>query len=239
MLGHALDHYERRARLLPALLVGLPILGLLVALGVRQYPVLTLLVSLVVAAGGPVVITTLVRELGKDLESKLWAHGGGPPTTRLLRSDGPEPGRRARRRTLVERLTGESLPTVEDEHDDSEAAHDRYQQAVAEARAATGSRDTYPVLQAENVAYGFSRNTLALRPWGVGAAVIALVGSVAATASATVGDVPYGWIELAAAGLLAVGMLAFWTRYPTETRVRAAADRYAARLFDAAADAAR
>lgn len=226
-----LDKYERRARLLPALLAVLPLVALAVALGVREWVLGMSIVGLAVAAGGSVVLASLVRDKGKQLEQELWRKWGGPPTTLLLQDGGEAPIRRQGRRLGVESLTGRPLPTLDEERRDPDAAAQRYEQAAAELRALAGSRRLAYV---ENVNYGFSRNSLAIGSWGQMAAALSLLAVVLAVITGRSIEVPYEILELALVGLVSLVMLAFWIWFPTEQRVRAAGFRYAEQLIDVA-----
>ena len=93
----------------------------------------------------------------------------------------------------------------------------------------TRERPPFGLLFRENVDYGFRRNLLGLRTWGVGSAVLALVISVALS------DGSWGEI-LIGAGVPAISALAigaFFTFAVTRSWVRVPAEAYAGRLFDA------
>lgn len=83
-----LDDYERRARLAPGLLAVLPIALVILALGLRRLPIVSALLSLVTAVGGPVVLASLVRHRGLRLQAELFRKWGGAPTTKGLRLTG-------------------------------------------------------------------------------------------------------------------------------------------------------
>src|SRR6266852_7080577 len=80
-----LDKYERQARLVPGLLALLPVAVTVTALGLRQAPVVSVVVSLFSLAGGPVLLADTVRGLGLKAQGDLWTSWGGAPTTIALR----------------------------------------------------------------------------------------------------------------------------------------------------------
>lgn len=232
-----LDPYERRARLLPALLACLPLLVLAAALGLRESLVVSAATAVIVGVGTPVIVAGMVRDRGKQLERRLWRRWGGPPTSLLLRHNGDDvsPLREARRQRL-EALTGERLPTADEQLLDPDAAEQRYGVAVAEARRVTRDRTSHPIVYAENVDYGTARNTLAIRPYGILAAGLGIAGAAIAAVTAFLERVAYGPPELIVSVSISVTALVFWMRYPTEQRVRRAGERYAEHLLDAIPD---
>lgn len=85
----------------------------------------------------------------------------------------------------------------------------------------------------ENKQYGFWRNLRALRPIGIWVSIAAVAALGLWTVIAGLMFVPL--VCLAGSVLLTV----LWIFLPTEARVRGAADRYAVRLFNAAAHTAK
>lgn len=87
-------------------------------------------------------------------------------------------------------------------------------------------------LLAENKRYGYQRNLLALRPYGLTMAAvfgIAAIITIFTVAAATV------LLQTLVVGI-AISLFAFWHVIPDEKRVRVADDRYAKALFDAATE---
>jgi hypothetical protein len=229
-----LDEYEIRARLFPALLTVASLPIIVVALGFREEPLVTSLLALFTAIGGPLVLAYLVREQGGQLQEKLFSDWGGPPTTALLRAEdqGERDSKRLQRRRAVEKVWGSSLPSREDEVKDPVAADEVYESAVSWLREHTRDKKVFPLVFSENCNYGFHRNLLALKPAGIvftGVGCLALVGVIIAN----LWLLSLAWFELLG-GLAACGaVLALWLTFPTERRVRGAGETYAARLLDA------
>jgi hypothetical protein len=84
-----LDKYERHARLVPGLLVLLPVGVTVTALGLGQAPVVSAVAGLLSLAGGPVVLADLVRSYGNKAQKNLWTQWHGSPTTLALRMREP------------------------------------------------------------------------------------------------------------------------------------------------------
>ena len=104
------------------------------------------------------------------------------------------------------------------------------------------TRDTrrYALLFKENISYGFRRNMLGLRPYGVGISMVALVWALAASGLAQARDHPFDFrriLDAPPTHLIAVvgsGMLLLmWLVGTTSTRVKIAAFAYAERLLAA------
>jgi len=231
-----LDEYERRARLVPGMLALLPIVLLLVVLGWRQLPVVSSLVSFLSLAGGPVLLADIVRRLGRKEEKLLWAMWEGPPTTRWLRLREPSDNavRRDRWRRAVASVSGETLLSLRSERSNPAKADQTIETATEDIRRRTRDRARFALLFSENCAYGFNRNLYAVRWVGRGVSLVCALAlsTNVARQEALSGDnglTPPNIIGLAV--LLALVGIWFW---PSEARVRDAADRYASELMQAA-----
>jgi hypothetical protein len=230
-----LDEYERKARLLPGLLACLPIAVAVIALGLHEQPVVSILTSLFATMGGGYVLATVARQLGQGLEQRMFEKWGRPPTTNLLRLTGSRPNDadRERRRARLADLIHVRFPSLEEEAKAPDAADTAYASAVARLRELTRQPDRFPLVFAENCAYGFTRNMLALRPLGLSLAVLAgalLVLLLLSEATLSQPQVPA--VSLGAGLALNTLLAVFWFFYPTEERVRLAAKIYAERLLD-------
>ena len=220
-----LDHYDRRARLAPALLAVAPISVVLLAAGVRQAPVVVGIIGLLSVVGVPILLAGLVRHRGLALQERLWSEWGGPPTTRLLLG---ADGRADRWRDDATRATGIDLTSTHS------TAFDAAESAVARLRERTRDRARYPLVFEENCNYGFQRNLLAMRPIGLAACTLSALALIVLLVLRVATDVPIEWFDLIS-GFVGVALLAgVWLWAPTRDRVRGAADRYAERLLDTA-----
>jgi hypothetical protein len=79
------DPYERKARLIPGLLVALPLIIPLVSVYGAKNPLLTSVIGLLSSCGAMFALANISRGLGKALEVKLVSKWGGMPTTIILR----------------------------------------------------------------------------------------------------------------------------------------------------------
>lgn len=227
--GSWLDEYDREARLGPMLLTLLPIVFAAISFGLEHKPIVVLVIGTLVATGVPMVVAKQVADRGRAVERALFAKWGAPPTTLLLVPPVSEQmGDLVRqRRTRLEKASGITLPTGSGL---TGSEKETYETAVRWLIENTRDHAKFPVVWEELKTYGFWRNALGLRPFGLltsGAGfLIIAVGSLRADSAI--------WVPVILGGACGLAGL-WWWRVPSEYRVRAAADRYAARILDASA----
>jgi hypothetical protein len=235
-LGDWLDAYERTARLVPALLAAAPVLVVVLAVGLRNDPVIVGLLSLVAAVGVPVAVANFVRDRGQQLQVALWARWRGSPTVALVRTAAGADALRDSRRRNLERVARGYLPRAAEERNDSAGSDQRYEAAIRALITRTRERPKFELVFKENQGYGYWRNLLGIR----------LIGRTTSAASAIVlallfwaRDAPglhfgVNALDVLVGELAVILCLAFWIWAPAEDRVKRAAYAYAERLLDAA-----
>lgn len=234
-----IDSYERKARVFPALLVALPLLvPLVLTLGLRN-PLLTATLGLASCCGVVYAIASVARGLGKRLETKLVARWGGMPTTLILRHRDPflDPVTTQRYHAEIRSRLSIELPGPTEEAADPMAADNAYVGATRHLRELTRG-NSHSMLLKENIAYGFHRNMLAMRPIGTFTSVLGIAiglvlsGVLHITASGFQLD---GIASVKPTGAMTVGIslaiFAAWF-YFTEDAVRRMGYVYAERLFE-------
>lgn len=231
VLDQLTDPYSRTARLVPATLVVFP----LAVFGVLAVPpavtVWGRVAALVFACGAPFVVTQVVRDLGVRVEPKLFGLWGGRPTEVMLRWSGPStPATLSRQHELIKEKLGIDLPDAATEQADPAAAEAEYEVAVGALRERTRDDAQFGLVKRELTAYGFWRNTYAVRRFGMitctGTAILTVV-------LALLGAVPLGWKQQVGFALLDAAACVAWWRIPTAEAVRRAAERYARQLLQA------
>lgn len=230
-----LDAYTIHARLIPGLTFILPVPVVVVALGLRQNPVVAMLVSLIPVIGGPVALSDYVRQRGLAVQERLYADWGGSPTTAALRHRGNpnETAERERLRAHVSKVLTMALPSDAEEMDDPGQADAAYEVAISRLRGLTRNKADFPLLFEENRNYGYSRNLLGMRKpaivlGGVGVAALAVTSLLSARRAISIP------VSNPLVGGLAIGLLLiFWLIVPGPERVRRLAGTYAERLFEA------
>ncbi len=172
-----MDLYTLSARFYPSVLVVTPIIAAVHAWSPDALDWKS--IGLALTGGGVIafLLAQLGRDKGKELEPKLFQMWGGAPTTRLLRHRHTSNAiLNHRYHAGLQLITGQPMPTPNDENADPRAADQAYEAAVKYLRNATRDRSEFPLVFKENVNYGFRRNLVAMR----GAAIaIAVIGSVA------------------------------------------------------------
>jgi hypothetical protein len=229
------DIYSLKARRSPVFLVALPVLLLCIAL-IPGFPAWDKLWPLLAGGGAIVLIDQLGRDAGKRLQSALWASWGGAPTTAALRHRGaPNPVLLGRRHEQLRALTGQALPSDDEERVDPVAADHAYEAATAVLIARTRQRrKDFPLVFVENCNYGFRRNMLGLRPWGMWLALASALAALLALATTMAGITKLSEGLLAAVLAVSVAALGIWWRAVTTDWVKRVAESYAERLFEAA-----
>jgi hypothetical protein len=235
-----LNTYQLKARLYPALLTVAPILGVAIGYYGVSLDLKGSLLSLFVGLGGLYLVANIVREYGKSLEVRLYKEWGGTPTTQLQRhrDKAVNAHTKAGRHRFLAGKIGIPYPDASSELVDPEAADDVYAAGTGWLIEHTRERPQFQLLFEENVAYGYRRNTRALKPLGI---IICLAAITWVLYSASVIN-QLGFNREAAAVLSpgTLGSLLFsllillvWVFYFTKRTVRTAAFTYADRLLRA------
>ncbi|MGY6174231.1 hypothetical protein [Paraburkholderia strydomiana] len=234
------DPYQQKARVFPGLLTVFPLLvPLLWILGPKN-PILTALVTLATSCGAIYGLASVARGRGKRLEEKLLVKWGGLPTTLVLRHRDQylDSYTKDRYRKTIEAKLGMKLPSTEEEYADSEAADKVYMGVTRHLRELTRGKE-HALLLKENIAYGFHRNMLAMKPLGLATSVLGAMFGVFVSGAVRVAPVEVHPEKIldpgAAAGITLVVSLALFVHwfYFTEGYVRRIAYVYAERLFEA------
>jgi hypothetical protein len=238
------DPYSRQARLYPALLTLLPAL----AMSVAWFPTVTssgqILLELAAACGLLFLLADLARARGKRIEPILLRDWGGWPTTLWLRHADSHLSPDLKRRYhafLSKQPSLGAMPTIEQERADSPLADERYASAVSWLK--EKCRGTaFPLVEKENAAYGFRRNLLGLKTFGIilstltfAFPAVALVAKGSVDLQHSPDHMARAYLELPSLVLsalaLALVVLAAWIFVVRRDWVRAAGDQYARALL--------
>lgn len=231
------DRYTMSARVMPALIVLVPIGAVLAGLALGKP--LTF-VGLPLAAALSFLLGDIVRGAGRRAQDSLWEEWGGPPTTQRLRWRGSsDTDATAQLHRDVSAATDIDLPTQEAETSDPAAADKRYERAVRRLIDLVAANPVqHPHVQHELTTYGFRRNLYGVKPAGIATCILGLA-SAAAIAIVRDGDLDAQLVPAAIPILSSIGLLAIWLLVVRPRWVRAAADDYADRLLRAAVQIAR
>jgi hypothetical protein len=170
------DDYNRKARLTPALLVGLPIVLIATALFPDQFWSWGGVVSLLAWFGVLKLLAQLARHTGKKIEDDLYKSWGGKPTTCLLQHrTAKNKVELARQHSKLSELTGQAIPNYEEELANPDLADQIYETCVKFLISKTRDHSKFFLVYEENCNYGFRRNLLGLKPFGIIASSIGIL----------------------------------------------------------------
>ena len=229
--GIGLDRYDLNARLKPALLALAPVF-LMVAVWVPQArSMIGAGVGVATAFGLTILLAQVTRRLGRALERRLGDRAGRMHSARLLTfADGTfAPETKGRYHDFL-RASGIATSTADEERDAPDVAFTRARSAVDWLLVHTQPNAKRSLLFEDNVAYGFMRNVLALKPLAVPIAVGALIADGGLVA-AFLRDRP-AVIKGSATGVALVIVVLAWLFLVREIAVREASLAYAQRLFN-------
>jgi hypothetical protein len=232
------DRYACNARLYPSLLVIAPAVIAVVAIAKLELSWLHSLWIGIGAAGGLYWLSQLARDPGKALEPDLWQAWGGAPSIAILRhcDSRIDPITKARYHArLVELVLNTMAPTPEFESTNPGASDACYSAWSTYLRTATRDQKRFRLVFDELVSYGYRRNLLGLRPYGLTSNILSCLGCgtficLAMYQKREVSDAL--WLASSADILL----LVFWFFRVSPVWVRVNADHYAARLVEAVDD---
>jgi len=239
LLQQFTDPYERNARVVPALLVALPILVPLVAVYGPKDPLLTAVGALMGGCGVIYALASVARGRGKALEEHLIQKWGGLPSKLVLRHRDTHFDRVTKKRyhdSILEKLNIR-MPTEEEEAFNPGLADEAYMGVTWHMRELT--RNTKNLLLKENIAYGFHRNMLGMKSVGI---LTSTLGFLLALVVAKIAHIKSPYISLenivepglpgGISMLVSASLFAAWAFYFNEDKVRRMGYAYAERLFE-------
>ena len=232
-MSSVFDRYTWQARAFPVYITISPII-----LGLAA--ILPQGLDLPVGAAAAIVFGPLAflagqvgADFGKRLEKSLWTKWGGPPTTRFLRHSNAEFNRVTREQVHTKlRQLGLKIPSEKDQQVDPRVADEHWEACTEELIRRTRDRKRFPLVFKSLTEYGFRRNLLGLKPFGLLLAIAALL--------VCIWQMRAGWgiqeqiaVPVGAA-LLSLSLLTTWTFWMRERTVAISANRYARFLLEAA-----
>lgn len=233
------DPYERKARVIPGLLVALPLLVPLLCVYGPKHPVLTSVMALLGGCGAIYALASVARGRGKRLEEALVKGWGGMPTTIALRHRDAflDSVSKQHYHTAITVKLGIAMPTAQEETTDPAKADDIYVGATKRLRELT--RGDKQLLLKENIAYGFHRNMLAMKPVGMLVCLFGIAYGLLIAKVLQVTSPHFVPVNLADPGLAAgltllisLALLVAWLFYFDSEAVRRMGFVYAERLFE-------
>ena len=229
------DTYGFRARVLPVYLSLSPAVLLLAALAPDSLKLPLGGAAALAFAPISFLLSQIGADFGKHLEKRLWRDWGGPPTTRFLRHGNREFNEVTRGRVHDKlRSLGLFVPTHGEQERDERAGDKYYESCTEELIRRTRDQKRYPLVFKGLVEYGFRRNLLGLKTFGVLLAFASLAGAGWFTYTGWLAAKPAA--AAIVAGLITMGLLLAWMTWVTERTVKLAANRYARFIMEGALD---
>ena len=228
------DTYSFRARVLPVYLTLVPVVLFLAAVVPEGLKLPIGGAAALVFAPVSFLLGQIGADFGKRLQKSLWTNWGGPPTTRFLRHGNHEFNEVTRGRVHAKlRQLGLHVPSRAEQEHDQTAADTHYQSCTEDLIRRTRDAKKFQLVFKGLTEYGFRRNLLGLKVFGVFLTFVGVAGSAWATYTSwnVTTDLPA--VSLVA-GLISAGLLLAWLVWVTERTVKLSADRYARFLLEAA-----
>lgn len=226
--------YERKARLYPALLMLVPIIVMVAGVYGVALELKAATIGLLASFGIFYLAASIVRELGKRIEGALFEEWGGKPTTQLLRhrDKSIDPVTKARYHAFLAKRMEVTFPSKADEQADAIGADDVYQSATKWLLDRTRDKKAFELLFEENIAFGFRRNCLGIKPFAIIISIITFMWPLFLGGVLSIHDLNITNISSLPNGTLAsmgvsLFMLFIWVFFITKTTVRTAAFGYA------------
>lgn len=228
------DEYIVKARMFPVFIMLFPLFLALISFSSKIVSTFTIGRSLLVLLALSFVGAQFSREKGKKIEAGLWESWGGAPTAQLLRHSytGFASMRRMRiHRVLQMMLPDIEIPTPEKEKKHPEFADQIYETCTRHIIARTRDTKRFPLIYKENINYGFLRNLLGIKPYGIIVSIISLFILLLKIGFEWVKDKQVS-IELLIMAIVVLCVMMLWILWVKPERVKIAAFAYAERLFE-------
>ena len=238
-ISSVLDAYTLQARFLPALVLLFPAILLIAGLLPDMSQLPTMIGFGIISIALAVLATQYVRDAGKDFEKFLVKTWGGYPTTLELmysRTTLSTVALKGYREKISQLYPDLELPSEQDEVINPDKSMQILDEAVRRSREATRDTKQFQLLYQENVSYGFRRNLVALRFFGVLSCILcSLLAAVPILAPEKVAisiSYPFMYMALATSLLFLILWLIEWN----VAWVHKAAQRYANQLLSSLHD---
>lgn len=164
-LKFPLDSYEIKARILPALIISIPVLITLWSCYKAEFTALSDFFRGILSLGIIYALAVFMRALGKKIEDELWKSWGGTPSTQIVSWKNHIIGDDLKALYLqaVRDKLNLPTPTKEQEEADPVKAAELIKQAFKRVQGVIRQKDKDGLWSIANADYGFARNLLGSR----------------------------------------------------------------------------
>jgi uncharacterized membrane protein len=234
-ISGSFDRYQWNVRVLPGLVVLLPLCLAILAWVDQPADAVKPLLVVVMGSGVLVPLSNITRDLGRKAQKQLMEEWGCWPSTAILRHADSRISdvRKARCHSILALLVpGVKIPSAEEETRDPKAADAIYESCADFVRATTRDQHQFAILFSENVEFGYRRNMLGIKPIGVVLGSLGLgVCGMKLWSDQSLGK-QVSSIALIST-ILDIFLMLFWLLAVNENYALAAANSYAYQLIDA------
>jgi hypothetical protein len=172
------DDYEIRARILPAIIVFLPVMipVFLIVYG-EMTATVSFLFSGIVLAALVYPLSFIVRRPGSRLEKTLWEQWGGPPSTRVMRwrDNTFSISLKTELHRAVRDYCGITLSDLDEEQNDPPEADEKIGDAFIQVKHLVYHDDPKGMWRKYNAEYGFNRNLLGCKYLWIALSVVGVI----------------------------------------------------------------
>lgn len=230
------DAYSFRARLIPSIILVLPIVTSTIS-WFPQITEITFVKSGIVMIIILSILTPLVhscRIAGQNLQKRLLNKWGALPSVQYLRHRDATiaPETKIRYHHHLEALISWHVsPSQKEEEINPEDADNKYKSAVDWLISKSRDKNKYNLLFEENVSYGFRRNLLAIKAWGIVLASASIVVNIIFLFQLYGNDVSIYPLSVVCSTIISMCITAYYIFFIKESWVRNAAESYAKALL--------
>jgi len=172
------DDYEIRARILPAIIVFLPVMiPIFLTIYGNITPIVSFLFSGIVFAALLYPLSFIVRKPGSKLEKTLWEQWDGPPSTRVMRWRDNTFGitLKTELHKAVWDYCGIALSNLDEEQNDPREADRKIGDAFSQVKHLVYHDDPKGMWRKFNAEYGFNRNLLGCKYLWIALSVVGVI----------------------------------------------------------------
>lgn len=238
-LNKYFDHYSIHARFMPAFFIFLPMVLTTIAWCPDSTTVLGGAMTFLISFGVMSFLSTVISNMGNAIQKVYFERWGGAPTTTLIMPESDEMDRYTKQRYF--KWLNSKIPDLNLllDSDDKSDLQQKIRSATNFLREYTRDTKKYSAVYRDNVAYGFSRNLVAIRYIGIAVSIISIMINIGAMLfsaglwlhSETISTGEFGPVGIVAlvVSVLSVALLVFVTN---ERFVKQRAFRYARSLYE-------
>ncbi|AKE52708.1 hypothetical protein [Kangiella geojedonensis] len=168
--------YNFKARILPLAYISIPI-ALITLVHRELLSTVQYLYTFLGWTGLLFLLSNYVSLIGNKIQTKIFEYLGAEPTTIILRhhDDRIDNITKKRYHDFLSLALNIQMPTYDEESSDPHGSDEKYRSATNYLRESTRDNNKFPLVFADNVAYGFMRNLFALKSAAIVISLLCLI----------------------------------------------------------------